>query len=319
MALVQNGSQSMFPGGMWLLFLNICRSGREEEVTVCEGALRGSAPSEDLEFLHTRGQAEAGRTPGRGWKMWLKQQLGIWVLTFRLVNGRKTEEWQGSQPPRWTSMTPASWHSSPCAGPSHTELGLAVWPTYWDASHRRWLLGPGHRRHCSLQLGVLHYSLWEKPASCAKDSQTILWETMWRGGASWAAWAWNCMSRPPAGADCPAPVKPSDDSRPSRHLITTPQETLIQTHSAEPLLNSRLMDSMREKNDYHCFQPVGLRVVCDTSSVIFDCGISFQFSLVITIYVTFIYFLFFISLLIWFIFNWGIINIQCHICFRRMI
>lgn len=89
-------------------------------------------------------------------------KLGIWTLTFRVENEKTNKQTKLNSTVvaslRWPSMTLASRFSCPCVGPSHTEFGLAAWPIEYAGSHGRWLR-PGLRKHCSFQLGFLHYSL----------------------------------------------------------------------------------------------------------------------------------------------------------------
>lgn len=67
MGLVQNRSQSMFTGGTWLLFLNICIRHGGGSDSICKGALRRSVSSEERVVKIGGSGTLAHKDSGRGW------------------------------------------------------------------------------------------------------------------------------------------------------------------------------------------------------------------------------------------------------------
>lgn len=128
-------------------------------------------------------------------------------------------------------------------------LRMQSWRCWWPSLSRPrevlpgneanvWLLSPGHKRDHSFRLGLMHHSLWGRPAA-------MLWGHS-SSPMEWSKKNWGLLPTVPTCQACkwtilsdsPTPGKPSDDYSPIDILTATSWQTPSQKHSVKPFPNS---------------------------------------------------------------------------------
>lgn len=123
---------------------------------------------------------------------------------------------QGTQPPRWHPVIPASWYLGPYIVFFHTEEGWLTHPVDYYRNDRMWLPRWDHKSHCHLCLFLLDYLLQGKPAAMSwghswnptERSMRRRTESSCQKPREWAS----------LEVDSPLPAKPSDDCSHSQHF-----------------------------------------------------------------------------------------------------